>query len=235
MVVIKKRSLIVISVLILTAITFIVCFSSLNKTVVGSTDVKQLKVVLDAGHGGIDGGVSGKTSGVKESELNLDIVKKAEKIFLDSGFNVVLTRKNEAGLYGVASTSLKKKDMKKRKEIIEKEAPDLVISVHLNEYSLSSRRGGQVFFLKENTESRLLANCIQKEINELYEGVKDYNALSGDLFMLKCTNAPSVIVECGFLSNEQDEKLLLTEEFREQVAYSIFRGAVSYLTTLKQN
>ena len=125
--------------------------------------------------------------------------------------------------------------MKKRKEIIEKEAPDLVISVHLNEYSLSSRRGGQVFFLKENTESRLLANCIQKEINELYEGVKDYNALSGDLFMLKCTNAPSVIVECGFLSNEQDEKLLLTEEFREQVAYSIFRGAVSYLTTLKQN
>ena len=126
----------------------------------------------------------------------------------------------------------KKKDMKKRKEIIEKETPDLVISVHLNEYTLSSRRGGQVFYNKDNEQSEILANAIQKEINELYKDVKDYNSLSADLFMLNCTNAPSVIVECGFLSNVEDEKLLLTEEFRQEVAYAIFKGAVSYLSKI---
>ena len=87
-----------------------------------------------------------------------------------------------------------------------------------------------MFFLKENQQSQSLATNIQKEINELYQGVKDYNALSGDLFMLKCTKAPSVIVECGFLSNPEDEKLLLTETFRDQVSYAIFKGVVGYLT-----
>jgi N-acetylmuramoyl-L-alanine amidase len=230
MFVIKKRSVIVISVLVLTLITFLVCFTSLDKNPIGSAEAKKPKIVLDAGHGGFDPGVTGKTSGVKESQINLDIVKRTQKLFEDAGFRVVLTRKTDAGLYGIATKNLKKKDMQKRKEIIQEENPDFVISVHLNEYSLSSRRGGQVFFLKENQESQNLATLIQKEINELYQGVKDYNALSADLFMLKCTNAPSVIVECGFLSNPEDEKLLLTETFRDQVSYAIFKGVVGYLT-----
>lgn len=230
MFVIKKRSIIVISVLVLTLITFLVCFTSLDKNPIGSAEAKKPKIVLDAGHGGIDPGVTGKISGVKESQINLDIVKRTQKLFEDAGFNVVLTRKTDAGLYGIATKNLKKKDMQKRKEIIQEENPDFVISVHLNEYTLSSRRGGQVFFLKENQQSQSLATNIQKEINELYQGVKDYNALSGDLFMLKCTKAPSVIVECGFLSNPEDEKLLLTETFRDQVSYAIFKGVVGYLT-----
>lgn len=214
----------------LTAITFIVCFASLNKNPIGSVEAKKTKIVLDAGHGGVDPGVVGKTTGVKESQINLDIVKRAETLFLNAGFDVVLTRKSDVGLYGIATKNLKKKDMAKRREIIEKENPDLVISVHLNEYSLKSRRGGQVFYYNNNELSETLAKSVQKEINAIYEDVKDYNALSADLFMLKCTKAPSVIVECGFLSNEKDEKLLLTEEFREEIAYSIFKGVIGYYT-----
>ncbi len=227
---IKKRSIVVISALLLTVIAFIVCFSSLNKNPIGSVEAKKTKIILDAGHGGIDPGVLGKTSGVKESQINLDIVKRAETLFTNAGFDVVLTRKSDVGLYGVATKNRKKKDMAKRKEIIEKENPDLVVSVHLNEYSLSSRRGGQVFYRKGSEQSEILAKSIQNEVNMLYEDVKDYSALTADLFMLNCTDAPSVLVECGFLSNAKDEELLLTEEFREQVAYSIFKGVVSYLT-----
>lgn len=228
---IKRRSVVIVSVLILTFITFLVCFTSLDKNPIGSAELKKPKIVLDAGHGGIDPGVLGVTSYVKESQINLDIVLKAEKIFESAGFEVVLTRKTDVGLYGVATKNRKKKDMAKRKEIIENASPDIVVSVHLNEYSLKSRRGGQVFYQKGNLESENLAISVQKEINSLYDGVKDYNALTADLFMLKCTTAPSVIVECGFLSNVEDEKLLLTEEFREQVAYSIFKGVVGYISS----
>ncbi len=230
MIFIKRRSALIIAVLMLTFITFLVCFSSLDKNPIGSAELKKPKIVLDAGHGGIDPGVVGAVSSVKESQINLDIVLKAEKLFSGAGFDVVLTRKTDVGLYGLATKNRKKKDMAKRKEIIENANPDVVVSVHLNEYSLKSRRGGQVFYLKDNLESQTLANFVQKEMNAIYKDVKDYNALTGDLFMLKCTSAPSVIVECGFLSNIEDEKLLLTEEFREEVAYSIFKGVVGYIS-----
>ena len=158
MVVIKKSNLIISFVLILTLLTFILCFGAISNNPVGSAYATKIKVVLDAGHGGVDGGVVGVRSGIKESELNLKVVKKLEKHLLDAGFIVVLTRSSEAGLYGVANSSLKRKDMEKRKAIIDKTKPDLVISVHMNQYSLSTRRGAQVFII----QTMIIANCLQK-------------------------------------------------------------------------
>ena len=115
MIVIKKSNLIISLVLVLTILTFVLCFGAISNNPVGSAYASKIKVVLDAGHGGVDGGVCGVRTGVKESELNLKVVKKIEKYLLDAGFIVVLTRSSEAGLYGVANSSLKRKDMEKRK------------------------------------------------------------------------------------------------------------------------
>lgn len=228
MVVVRKKSIIIISVLILTIFTFVLCFGAISKNPIGSASTK-VKVVLDAGHGGIDGGVVGINTLVKESELNLMVVKKLEKYLVDAGIHVVLTRNSEAGLYGVINSSLKRKDMEKRKEIINNAKPNLVVSIHMNKYSDSTRRGAQVFYNKDNENSIALANAIQESFNSMEACVKKTSALNGDYYIVKCTEYPTVIAECGFLSNPEDEKLLITSEYQSDLAYSVYKGIVAYL------
>jgi len=215
------------------------CVRALVKTVnvtVGAMGEAEnpLKIVLDAGHGGVDGGVSGIKTGVKESDINLSIVMKLKPMFEDAGFETVLTRKTEAGLYGAATKGFKKRDMQKRKEIVEEAAPALVLSVHQNYYPSVFYRGGQVFFCAENGEGKALATCVQTKLNALYrrEGARDRTALSGDYFMLKLVPAPSIIVECGFLSNAKDEALLALETFQKELASAIFSGVLEYVANV---
>ena len=120
------------------------------------------------------------------------------------------------------------RDMKKRKEIIEQYKADMVISVHQNFCPLPSRRGGQVFYDKSSECGKALAELIQSAFNDMEECVKKNTPLVGDYYMLKCTENPSVIVECGFLSNAEDEALLTSTEYQKKLAYAIFKGAVSY-------
>ena len=227
-----KKTMIVfcVSVACLFVFAFSLCVNALAVSVV-SLDA-PLCVVLDAGHGGIDGGVSGKRTGVKESEINLSIVMKLKPLFEDAGFEVVLTRKTDGGLYGAASKGFKKRDMQKRKEIIEEASPALVISVHQNYYPSAFLRGGQVFFDRESEGGKAFALFMQKQFNALYaeEGVKERSALSGEYFILRCASAPSVIAECGFLSNETDEALLTSERFQARIAEAIFGAALEYLS-----
>ena len=192
-----------------------------------SVPAEAFTVVLDAGHGGLDPGVLGCTSKVKESEINLKIVRELEKLFSGAGFRVVLTRKNAGGLYGLPTNGYKRRDMQKRREIIEETRPNAVISVHQNNFlSDRSRRGGQVFFKLDDAPGKALADGIQAQLNGL--SGQELSALRGDYFMLNCTEYPSVIVECGFLSNTEDEKLLLTEEYRREVALAIFKGVLAF-------
>ena len=187
-------------------------------------------IVLDAGHGGIDAGVRGKKSGIKESDINLAITYELKSCFESAGFCVVLTRKSQAGLYGLPTKGFKLRDMQKRRDIIQECGADMVISVHQNFYSDTSRRGAQVFFNKESQSGKQLAVCIQQSLNSMEGAAEKNSPLIGDYYMLECTESPSVIVECGFLSNESDEALLSDEEYRTQIAYAIFSGAITYFT-----
>ncbi len=230
MFILKKRNIVIAVVSILIIVTFVLCIKTLNTLPIISEDNNKLTVVLDAGHGGIDGGVSGIKTNVKESELNLSVVKKLQVVLESAGFNVILTRTSEAGLYGIATSNLKKKDMAKRKEIIEDVKPDIVLSIHMNYYSVSSRRGAQVFYKKGDENGKNLAECIQKSFNSMEESSRTCNVLTGDYFMLNCSKFPSVICECGFLSNPDDEALLIKKEYQESLAYSIFKGVIDYLS-----
>lgn len=229
MIVLEKKKIFIVCVLLITFLTFILCFNAISINPVGSAQTDAIKIVLDAGHGGIDGGVTGVKTGIKESELNLKVVKKIEKFLVDAGMLVYLTRSTEAGLYGVVNSSLKKKDMEKRRDIINSVKPNLVVSIHMNKYTLSTRRGAQVFYNINNESSKLLAECVQEKLNSMEESVRKYSALSGDYYIVKCTDYPSIITECGFLSNPEDEALLISESYQESIAYTIFKGISTYL------
>ena len=212
-------------------------FATLNlivqerEKVVSTSFEKPFVVVIDAGHGGIDGGVTGRKTGVKESDLNLAISFLLKDIFEDAGFAVVLTRRTEHGLTADGGLWSKSADMRKRREIVQSANADLVLSIHQNFLpSSSSVRGGQVFYKKGVANGENLALCVQEGINSVYtkHGVKKRVAKEGEYYMLECTNAPSLIVECGFLSSPEDECLLKTDAHKKQLANAIFSGVLAY-------
>ncbi len=192
----------------------------------------RFTVVIDAGHGGIDGGVSGITTGVKESELNLDIARKLKAKFDKSGAKTVMTRKTEAGLYGIYSKGFKRRDMQKRKQITLNAKADVFVSIHLNYYSSPLRRGAQVFYKIDEEKSKSLADIVQAELNGGKEYERDYTALAGDYYVLNEADCAAILCECGFLSNAEDEKLLLTDEYRAEIAEKIFNGIEKYRFSL---
>jgi N-acetylmuramoyl-L-alanine amidase len=99
----------------------------------------------------------------------------------------------------------------------------------LNQYSVSTRRGAQVFYKKLDTSGKLLAESIQNAFNEMPESTRNLSALTGDYYILNCTNYPSVIAECGYLSNPEEEALLITESYQDNIAYTLFKGICGYL------
>ncbi len=206
------------------------CVQALQAQAVSSFSDGSMRVVVDAGHGGIDGGVSGRNTKVKESDLNLAISMELKDALEDMGFEVTLTRKTEAGLYDTTAKGFKKRDMQKRKEIIQKADPALVVSIHQNFYPAKGTRGGQVFYSAKSEGSLQLARHMQTQLDELYakEGVKPRKITAGEYFMLSCYPCPSVIVECGFLSNPEDERLLSTQSWRKKIAAAVAAGALAF-------
>ena len=224
----RRRSLLsAFGVILIVLTAFFCCFFALGSA---ASQTQKPVVVLDAGHGGIDAGVRGTLTGVKESDLNLSFVRILQEKFEAAGFEAVLTRKTEAGLYGTTAPGHKKRDMAARAAIVKEAAPALVLSVHQNFFSDPARRGAQAFYLLGNTSSKALACSLQSALNRMPECVKKTSPVAGDYFILKCSGAPSAIVECGFLSSPEDEQLLVTHEYREKLASAILEGALTYLS-----
>lgn len=189
-------------------------------------------VVIDAGHGGMDGGVVGKTYKTKESDVNLYIARILRHYLLKNGINVVMTRDRDVTLSDGKTPGAKLSDMKKRAEIINETKPDLMISVHQNSYPLSSVRGAQVFYDASGESSRVAAEIFQKTLNDSLDGVRV--AKTADYFVLQCSPYPSVLVECGFLSNPEEESLLITPRYREKVAYALYMSVLLYFDKMNE-
>jgi N-acetylmuramoyl-L-alanine amidase len=181
----------------------------------------EFHVVIDAGHGGRDRGASSRC-GVSESDINLSIARFLERELVARGIGVTMTRTDQNSLANPFARNQKRSDMEARQKIIERVQPDLVVSIHLNSLPSSPGvRGLQVFYDKTSAEeSRVFAQSIQKYFNETNLNV-NRTALGGDFFILNCTRFPGVLIECGFLSNAQDVKLLVTESYQKMVAQNI--------------
>ena len=186
-------------------------------------------VVIDAGHGGFDGGAKGSITGVNEDGLNLAVAKKLKSLFEKNGYTVVMTRETDEAI-----GDTKDEDMARRREIIADTNADIVISIHMNKFSDGSVCGPQVFFYESSVEGEKLAKLIQQELNTALEPPKDRIEHPEDYFILCSGDSPAVIVECGFLSNEREEALLQDDEYQMNCAKAIYLGADLYMSQRTQ-
>lgn len=177
-----------------------------------------MTIVVDPGHGGRDGGVVGSLTGEKESEINLGVSKSLRHFLREAGYNVVMTRETDEDLAS-GDGSFKKSDMLARKKIIDAANADLVVSVHQNFYPRKEVSGAQVFFAPDSEIGQDYAERIQSVLNGALGCSRA--AKSGDYYIIQCSDAPSVLVECGFLSNPEEEALLVTAEYQQRVAYAL--------------
>ena len=222
----KSRNVMIVLLILVVLELCLMTYLCVTQFGVRNASLIDFTVVIDAGHGGIDGGVVG-ADGVKESTLNLAYAKELGAVFERSGFNVVYTRKNDGGLYGLPTKGFKQRDMKARKAVIDNARPNLVISVHMNKFSASYRKGPQVFYQEGKTDGQTLANSLQRVFND-FTG-NNHEAIAGDYYVCREIDCPAVIVECGFLSNAEECEQLQTDAYREQICNYIFSGVMLYL------
>ena len=201
---------------------------------------EKIKVVIDAGHGEPDGGAVSK-DGVKESELNLQIAQRLEEKLKECNFEIIMTRKNEnnIALESVQEKTIreiKTSDLNNRVKIANESDADVLISIHMNKFEDSRYRGWQTFYSKNSEEGKALAENIQASISKCidYENKRTALKIEG-IKIIDKSSIPAVIVECGFLSNPQDELLLITDKYQDSVAYAIFKGIVGYLAQMSFN
>lgn len=184
-----------------------------------------LIVVLDAGHGGMDGGAS--VGDIREADLTLSIVKKTKEIFEKNGLKVILTRENEDDLS--TDEFVKREDMLKRVSIINSSNASLALSIHLNKFSVERYRGAQVFFSKTNEINSYLSEVIQRSLINHLKNTDRKIVKRDNIFLLNKVVIPCCIVECGFMSNQEEFALLQTEEYQYKLAYALLYGVEDFL------
>lgn len=187
-------------------------------------------VIIDAGHGGIDPGAIGRT-GVVEKDINLSIAQKLKGYLEDAGFTCIMIREIDEGLYSEYGRVRDKKneDLRNRRYFIKKYKADLFLSIHLNFFPDSRYYGAQVFYPKNDEKSELIGKEIQKSLIEtLDRGNKREAKATDDIYVIRDNKIPSVLVECGFLSNYEEEELLKTELYQNKIAWALFKGISSY-------
>lgn len=196
------------------------------------------KLVIDAGHGGEDGGAV-SSDGTMEKDINLDIALRLQKLLVLSGCDVTLTRDSDKAIYEEGADSLKSKkvsDMKKRLSIFNEDPEQTVISIHQNKFPQTQYSGTQVFYSGQTQESNLLAESIKASIVGMLQpqNTRETKKADKNIYLLYNAKVPAVIVECGFLSNSEELARLKTEEYRQEMAFAIYCGYLNYYNQNQQ-
>ena len=181
------------------------------------------KVVIDPGHGGYDAGASGKLTGTPESKINLTISQFVKEFLEKENVNVTLTRNNNEAL-----ASKKKDDMKIRRSIMHDTGADLTVSIHMNMFRDTSIYGPMVFYTIGDAPSKILADSILNSVCEKLDMRKRLTN-PGDYYVIRNSSIPAVIIECGFLSNPEEEKKLCNNDYQKLMAKAISDGILIYI------
>ncbi len=180
-------------------------------------------IVIDAGHGGKDSGKIGVNK-VLEKDINLIIAKKVEQLLLNQNIKVIMTREEDSDL-----GDSKIEDLRKRVDIINDAKPDLALSIHQNSYPSEDIHGAQVFYYSQSEKGKNLAQILQNKLRKVDPENKREEKENDSYFILKKTEVPVVIVECGFLSNPKETKRLISDEYQDLLAEAIFEGIMEFL------
>ena len=203
-----------------------------NKTVATmATPVSSKTIIIDGGHGGEDGGAV-SNNGISEAKINLKIALKLQQLLEQSGSNVVLTRSDNNAIYDIDKKTLREKkisDIHNRVKIGNESSADIFVSIHLNKIPQEQYSGWQCFFKKDDENSIKLAKSLQSSLNEAIQKENNRVAMKlENVYIIKKVEKPISIVECGFLSNKEEEAQLLTDEYQNKLAWGIYLGIMDY-------
>lgn len=231
----------IITAIILILCVLSLCFLSLGqeaKVIPSFSKSSKQRIIIDAGHGGFDGGAVAQ-DGTIEKDINLNISVALRDILIQNGYEVIMTRETDistASNEKDRTTSQKKSDLMNRLELMKANPDALFVSIHLNKFTTSAASGSQVFYSGNLPESKLLGDFIQSSIiNLLQPQNKRVNKkATSSTYLLYNAPIPAVLVECGFLSNSKDLQNLKNSEYQNQMAFSIFCGINEYFLKFKE-
>lgn len=194
---------------------------------------KKGTVIVDAGHGGEDGGAVG-VNGALEKDINLAIALELEKNLKLNNFDVIMIRNSDVSVGDQSLPSIserKRSDTKSRLRTVEEAGECILISIHQNHFSEGKYSGAQIFYSGNRPESAELAENIRRNIVESLqpENKRENKQADGNIYLLKNCQVPAVLVECGFLSNAAETEKLCTESYQKDMAAAIYNGLIDYL------
>lgn len=228
--VINRKKLLIYLATILVAVFSVAVINEQSATV-SAVPTSNHIIILDPGHGGADGGASG-SDGTIEKDLNLKIALKVQNLLQQSGCTVFMTRSDDRSLSTIEDEINKMRkvaDLNNRREMVDKLKVEGFVSIHMNTFSDPQYFGSQVFYSSSPADSKYLADYIQEEIRQIDpENLRETKNGSGSIFILNDVSVPSVVVECGFLSNEKDLARLKSEDYQNKLAGAIYNGIVKF-------
>ena len=234
----KKNYLKLISLLglfsiILSLLSFSFAFkqNETNAYFASANETKLPKIIIDAGHGGEDCGAIGK-SGVYEKDLNLEIAFLLKQYLENSGYIAIMTRTTDRLMYTEEENikgMRKIYDLKNRVKIANSYENALLVSIHMNSFQDSRYKGLQVYYVNTDSAYRL-AGSIQSEVKRLLQNDNKRQIKNGnELYLLENSENPAVLIECGFISNEEECKKLSQKEYQKELCFSILCGIIKYV------
>lgn len=202
-----------------------------DETVLADAEPKHT-IVIDAGHGGEDGGAG--ANGVLEKDINLAIALKLRDMLRISGYEVKMIRETDVSVYDSSAVTVREKkvsDMKNRVHMINESSGNVLVSIHQNKFEQSKYSGAQMFYSGNNPRSEKLAESIRQSVTSLLQpdNHRELKKDSGSVYILKKAEVPAVIVECGFLSNEEEAKKLSSDKYQSQMAFAVYCGIIEWL------
>lgn len=233
-----KTVYLIILAVILISFCIILYSSFSNISAQTSADPADSKptIIIDAGHGGEDGGA--EVDGALEKDINLSIANKLADILRLCGCDVTEIRDQDAAVYDDDAQTLREKkvsDLKKRVEIANSDERNILVSIHQNKFENSAYSGAQVFYSDNNENSRLLAENIRNAVVSLLQNdnTRELKPAGSDIYLLHNATAPAVIVECGFLSNDDERAKLIDNGYQSEMAYAVAMGVLEYMDSIK--
>lgn len=191
-------------------------------------------IILDAGHGGPDGGANVQSA--LEKEIALKVTFKMRDFLQEQGALVIMTREDDSDLADESTKGIrnrKRQDLQNRVKMINDSEADLFLSVHLNAFPSSRWKGAQTFYTKRYEENEQVAKFIQAEIKRNLENTNREAKLIDNVYLMRNAKKPGALVEIGFLSNSEDRANLLTEPYQEKISAAVYKGVLRYFTEEK--
>lgn len=233
MIIVVRKSNVILIGLIFMLLAAIYSLNIGASTVATTGAEAQKTVIIDAGHGGEDPGKVSSYSDLKEKDVNLKIAFKVKELLEKEKFKVILTREEDKLVYTEGTTNIyekRKQDLTQRKKTMDEGGADIVVSIHLNGFPEAKYHGAQTFYPPNSEKSLKLAGSLQKSLRELVdpENKREPQEKKDPIVILKELVTPTAIVECGFLSNADEEKKLATDEYQSKIAAAIVDGIQNY-------